>query len=187
MTKQHLRVFRDLLSSADMDVRMEAGENLALLHESRIILGLTGGGEATERFGGGGGGGDGGGSSGVGGSGEDEEDGGEEEGDQDDDDGAAEMEAMDLTVLWEEVVEEMKGFITDSSKKVWCGYAMGPAARATGGGGWGVLRLVGCRSAWCFACCLCYAVGGALCVLRLFVVCRVICLIDRCSFSYSIG
>ncbi|CAN0564734.1 unnamed protein product, partial [Ectocarpus sp. 12 AP-2014] len=68
-----------------MDVRMEAGENLALLHESRIILGL-----------------------------EEEKD----EGDQDDDDGAAEMEAMDLTVLWEEVVEEMKGFITDSSKKL---------------------------------------------------------------------
>ena len=39
-------------------------------------------------------------------------------GDQFDDDGAAEEEALDLTVLWDEVVEEMKGFITDSSKKV---------------------------------------------------------------------
>ncbi|CAM9430552.1 unnamed protein product, partial [Scytosiphon promiscuus] len=44
MTKQHLRVFRELLSCPDMAVRMEAGENLALLHESRIILGLVGGG-----------------------------------------------------------------------------------------------------------------------------------------------
>eukprot|EP00903_Cladosiphon_okamuranus_P008426 g8099.t1 len=108
MTKQHLRVFRDLLSSADMDVRMEAGENLALLHESRIILGLVGDGAAAAGRGG---------EEPAGGEGEGD---GEEEdlGDQNDDDGAAEMEAMDLTVLWEEVVEEIKGFITDSSKKL---------------------------------------------------------------------
>lgn len=107
MTKQHLRVFRDLLGSSDMDVRIEAGENLALLHESRIILGLTGGGTGE----------------GDGGSGRVDEEGDEEEGEEDmgdqfDDDGAAEEEAVDLTVLWDEVVEEMKGFITDSSKKV---------------------------------------------------------------------
>lgn len=106
MTKQHLRVFRDLLGSSDMDVRIEAGENLALLHESRIILGLAGGGAREE--------------SGSGGITEDgeEEQGEEDMGDQFDDDGAAEEEAVDLTVLWDEVVEEMKGFITDSSKKV---------------------------------------------------------------------
>lgn len=107
MTKQHLRVFRDLLGSSDMDVRIEAGENLALLHESRIILGLTGGGAGED----------------DGGSGRVDEEGDEEEGEGDmgdefDDDGAAEEEAVDLTVLWDEVVEEMKGFITDSSKKV---------------------------------------------------------------------
>lgn len=106
MTKQHLRVFRKLLSSPDIDVRMEAGENLALLHESRIILGLVGGQEGRpweendpEEDG-------------------HEEDGEEDFGDEDDDDGAAAEEALDLTVLWDEVVEEMKGFITDSSKKV---------------------------------------------------------------------
>eukprot|EP00752_Nemacystus_decipiens_P010366 g9236.t1 len=110
MAKQHLRVFRELLSSADMDVRMEAGENLALLHESRIILGLVGDGAAA---------GAGGGQEEAGGAGDGEGEAGEEDlGDQDDDDGAAEMEAMDLTVLWEEVVEEIKGFITDSSKKL---------------------------------------------------------------------
>lgn len=117
MTKQHLRAFRELLSSADMDVRMEAGENLALLHESRIILGLVGDGAAgggEEEAGGGG-------EEEAGGEGEGEGGGEEDQGDQDDDDGAAEMEAMDLTVLWEEVVEEIKGFITDSSKKVRCG------------------------------------------------------------------
>ncbi|CAN0003259.1 unnamed protein product [Ectocarpus sp. 12 AP-2014] len=119
MTKQHLRVFRELLSSPDMDVRMEAGENLALLHESRIILGLVGGGEGGSADWSGGGGGA---AEAAQGGGEEEEEEEEEEekdeGDQDDDDGAAEMEAMDLTVLWEEVVEEMKGFITDSSKKL---------------------------------------------------------------------
>ncbi|CBN77743.1 conserved unknown protein [Ectocarpus siliculosus] len=114
MTKQHLRVFRELLSSPDMDVRIEAGENLALLHESRIILGLVGGGEGGSADWSGGGGG--GAAEAAQGGGEEEEE--EDEEDQDDDDGAAEMEAMDLTVLWEEVVEEMKGFITDSSKKL---------------------------------------------------------------------
>eukprot|EP00904_Undaria_pinnatifida_P010094 jgi/Undpi1/6214/HiC_scaffold_20.g08698.m1 len=106
MTKQHLRVFRELLGSSDMDVRIEAGENLALLHESRIILGLAGGG--MEEGGG------------AGRADADGDEGGDEEdmGDQFDDDGAAEEEAMDLTVLWGEVVEEMKGFITDSSKKL---------------------------------------------------------------------
>lgn len=103
MTKQHLRVFRELLTSSDMDVRMEAGENLALLHESRLILGLAGGDVEL-----------------AGGRRGRDDDGGEveEDGEEDDDDGAAEEEAMDLTVLWDEVVEEMKGFITDSSKKV---------------------------------------------------------------------
>lgn len=120
MTKQHLRVFRELLSSSDMDVRMEAGENLALLHESRIILGLVGDGATPA----------GGGEEEAGGV-EDEEGEGEGEedlGDQDDDDGAAEIEAMDLTLLWEEVVEEIKGFITDSSKKVRCGVKAGIGA-----------------------------------------------------------
>ncbi|CAN0518902.1 unnamed protein product, partial [Ectocarpus sp. 8 AP-2014] len=119
MTKQHLRVFRELLSSPDMDVRIEAGENLALLHESRIILGLVGGGEeGSADWSGGGGGGAAEAAQGGGEEEEEEEEEEEDEGDQDDDHGAAEMEAMDLTVLWEEVVEEMKGFITDSSKKV---------------------------------------------------------------------
>lgn len=100
MNKQHLRVLRDLLSSSDIDVRMEAGENLALLHESRIILGMVGGDQADH-------------------SGRREEEEEEDEGgDEDDDDGAGEEEAIDLTVLWEEVVEEIKGFMTDSSKKV---------------------------------------------------------------------
>lgn len=110
MTSQHLKFFRDLLGGTDMDVRIEAGENLALLHESRLILGLTGsgyplgGGAETGREGGENAVGE----IGVNGEGEDE----------DDDDGQAAEEAVDLTVLWEEVVEEMKGFITDSSKKV---------------------------------------------------------------------
>ena len=124
MTKQHLRVFRELLGSSDMDVRIEAGENLALLHESRIILGLAGGG--MEEGGG------------AGRAVADGDEGGDEEdmGDQFDDDGAAEEEAMDLTVLWGEVVEEMKGFITDSSKKVigaWRGLLLGGMV-----GAWGV-------------------------------------------------
>ncbi|CAM9153053.1 unnamed protein product, partial [Sphacelaria rigidula] len=102
MTIQHLKLFRDLLGSNDMDVRIEAGENLALLYESRLILGLAGTEGALEE--------------------------GEEEDIVEDDDGdggggdggeeAVEDDAVDLTVLWEEVVEEMKGFITDSSKKV---------------------------------------------------------------------
>lgn len=132
MAKQHLRVFRELLSSADMDVRMEAGENLALLHESRIILGLVGdaaaeGGREEEA------------------SGEGEGEGEEEDmGDQDDDDGAAEMEAMDLTVLWEEVVEEIKGLITDSSKKVRFGAVRCRAVRKRGVEG--VCAAFGCCS-----------------------------------------
>lgn len=117
MTKQHLRVFRDLLSSSDMDVRMEAGENLALLHESRIILGLVGG--ADDHANGGGRGGSGGAGSGTADM-EGDEEGGEDEGDdvEDEEEELEEEEALDLTVLWEEVVEEMKGFITESSKKV---------------------------------------------------------------------
>lgn len=101
MTRKHLGVFRELLSSADMDVRIEAGENLALLHESRIILGLS---DRADR-------------------GVEEEEGRKEDGDdeekvEDDYDEEEEEEAIDLTVIWEEVVDEMKGFITESSKKV---------------------------------------------------------------------
>lgn len=77
-----------------MDVRIEAGENLALLHESRIILGLA---DRADR----------------GGEKEDEDD---EKVEYDYDE--EEEEAVDLTVIWEEVVDEMKGFITESSKKV---------------------------------------------------------------------
>lgn len=102
MMRKHLRVFRELLSSADMDVRIEAGENLALLHESRIILGLTDGAER------------------IGEEEEEEKEGGDDgERAEDDDDDEEEEEAIDLTVIWEEIVEEMKGFITESSKKVW--------------------------------------------------------------------
>ena len=100
MTRKHLRVLRELLDSSDMDVRMEAGENLALLHESRIILGLTGAGQ--ERAGG------------EGRWTRGSEDGEEVQDDDEDDD----EDAIDLTVLWDEVLEEVKGFITDSSKKV---------------------------------------------------------------------
>lgn len=88
----------------DMDVRIEAGENLALLHESRLIVGLSDGSVAPP-----------------------ESDGGEEEGNGEqedadegdgDEEGGSEELALDLTSLWDEIVEEMKGFITDSSKKV---------------------------------------------------------------------
>lgn len=82
-----------------MDVRIEAGENLALLHESRIILGLA---DRADR------------------GGEKEEERKEDEDDEkvEYDYDEEEEEAVDLTVIWEEVVDEMKGFITESSKKV---------------------------------------------------------------------
>lgn len=118
MTVQHLKVFRDLLGGSDIDVRMEAGENLALLHESRLILGLAGTGYPLGEAGGGA-------EEGSGGDGESHGD-NHEEGDEGDDAdadadeaGGGEEEAIDLTVVWEEVVEEMKGFITDSNKKVY--------------------------------------------------------------------
>lgn len=115
MMVQHLRTFRELLASSDMEVRVEAGENLALLHESRLIVGLSYPGDTSSR------GGEPSQGTGVadGADGEDDGVSGEGTGDAggDGDDGEAEQ-AMELASCWEEVVEEIKGFITESSKKV---------------------------------------------------------------------
>ncbi|CAM9512668.1 unnamed protein product, partial [Discosporangium mesarthrocarpum] len=108
MTRQYLRAFSDLLGSGSMEVRVEAGENIALLHESRLILGLTGGQAKEEAR-------DGGGGEGEGGGGQEEGEGG---GEEDAAEAEEEVEVEDLTELWDDIVGTMKGLIAESSKKM---------------------------------------------------------------------